>query len=276
MPNRNTIIATRPASGQGHVRRLRQGPHGPGSPLFDEVARQSLDFEVYHFDFGEASAAESIGATKFWQYAESTGTITDFAKLTPTAAKPSVIQGSTEATNGQNMELVGPKMFISEAHPWIEVCFAINQTNVELTMGFVGGTVPASAGPILGDIDTPTLAGGVGPSAFIGLDRAETLQTAALLTYDGTTVRRVNVGPTSAPFGVPTPGTYVIYRVELRNGKAYVFINGSLVAESVDDAVSTTTLMAPVVFFGTRAASILSPEIDYINVGQERITAQLT
>jgi|FLYL01.1.fsa_nt_gi hypothetical protein len=268
MPNRASILRVIPSGVAGKVKGIKAGPHGPGSPLFEAVALNSIsDFERFREDFLVADSADVVGATKVLNYAESN--VNAFiTKLTPTATRTSAVRLSTSATNNVNVELVATSaMLLAEQHCWVEICFAPSRvTDLEITVGLVS-SVLASAGDILADIDVPSLAGGIADAAVIGLDTAETLQVAALVTRDGVTTRKVNLTSN----GLGAANEFVIWRVELRNGKAYAFVNGGKVAESVDNAVRTGQLLSPVFLFGTRAASDLQIDVDYIEFGQERV-----
>lgn len=263
----------------GGVQNLLRGPHGPGSPLFHELAKFSRDYIYFKEDFVAATAAEAIGASKVFQYAESAAGPVDPAKTTPTAALQSYVQIDTGATNPSAATLVGPKMFAAKWNPWLEMRFQEDTTyangTVEFAFGFVDA-VPASAGDILGDIDTPTFAGGIADAAVFGVDTDETLKTTACMTIGTSTA----VGKTTvdtglgAPFTQPTVNTDITMRVELRSptpnssvSRAFFYINGMLVAERAGP--DAEKLLTPVLFVGQRGAAVVY-KIDYIAFGCEK------
>ena len=77
--------------------------------------------------------------------------------------------------------------------------------------------------------------------------------------------------PVTAPFGVPTVSTKVVWRIELSGDSAFAFVNGALVAElGVGDSAATGTLLAAVFQVGAREATAKNIHIDYLYGGQER------
>lgn len=276
MANRSSIQRARPEGGRSSkVKGLLRGPHGPGSPVFEALAYLTDDFEVVMVDFLNSTTVTEVAADGPLVYAESVAG-NSIAKLTPTAARPShaLITLAADAGATSAVTLSGQKMFLAEQNPFVEVKFDIDDvTNYEFAFGFVDA-VPASAADILGDIDTPTLAGGIADAAVIGIDTEQTLATAAFVTIGtSTSVGKTNVAPTTAPFGIPTVNTSIIYRVELRNDRAFAFINGQLVAERTGP--DTAKLLTPVVLWASKANDAIAVRCDYIKFGQERVGAPL-
>lgn len=273
-----TVLNTQPNPRLRRVRNLLAGPHGPGSPIFQELAKHTKDMTYFYEDFVAATAAEAVGSSKVWQYAESTGAPVDVAKVTPTFALGSYVQLDTNTTDAANMELLGPKLFVAKANPFFECRFQIDTAlandTYELTMGFVDA-VPASAGDIGGDIDTPTFGGGIADAAVFHMDGDETLKTAAAMTIGTSTAVGKTTLPTAAPFGLPTLNVDVTYRVELRSApanssvsQAYFFINDALVAQRVGP--DAEKLLTPVFLLGVRSTTRVIAKIDYLEIGQEK------
>jgi len=274
MANRSVIQRARP-SGRAHgVKGLLAGPHGPGSAVFEALALESIDYERIRVDFTNQTTVTEVASDGPLAYAESVAG-NAIAKLTPTAARPSHAQITIAADAGATsaVTLAFPKMALAEQHCYIEAKFDMDDvTDIELSLGFVDA-VPASAADILGDIDTPTFAGGIADAAVIGLDTAQTFKTASLVTIGtSTTVGKTDL-PTAAPVGVPTINVQVIWRVELRNDRAFAFVNGMLVAERVGPDIAT--LLTPVVLWASKANDALEVRCDYIEFGQERVGAPL-
>lgn len=267
------LLRAIPNGRTSHVKGLQAGRRGPGSPEYEFNVLNATEYDRYFMDFRQATMpVDEIGAGGIWQYEENQAGSTAFVKLTPTAARPSHIKGIVDVTNPSNIALVTVAQFLSEQNPFLEVAFDVElATNLELAIGFAAA-LPGTAGDILGDIDTPTLAGGITDAAVIGIDTAQTLKTAALVTRDNSATTKVDVSPVAAPFGVPTAVTQVVYRVELRGQKAFAFINGALVAQSGATAgPKEGTLLSGVIMVGARSAASKNVHIDYIDVGQERV-----
>lgn len=271
MANRSSILRQRPSGRADKVKGLLGGPHGPGSAVFEALALLSADFSISRADFRSADVANEVGATKEWQYAESNAD-GEIAKLTPTAADPDAITLTVTANADRAVELLGQIGYVAEQNPWAEIRFKTDDVaGVEFFFGF-DDSVPASAGDILGDIDTPTFASST-DAAGIGIDTAQTLTTAAFVTKGAAAAGKTDLVAT-APYGMPTVNVYVTWRVELRNDRAFLFVNGELVAER--SGINTGAIVTPVFFFATRAADGAVITIDYIEAGQERVGAPLS
>lgn len=271
------FMTQRPNPNLGGSKNLKGGPHGPGSPIYQELLKFSRDYIYHKEDFLGATAAEAIGASKIWQYAESAAGPVDPVKLTPTAALQSHVEIDTGATDPSSCNLIGPKMFVAKFNPWLEIRFQEDTTyannTVEFAFGFVDA-VPGSAGAILGDIDTPTFAGGIADAAVFGVDTDETLKTTACLTIGTSTAVGKTTVAGAAPFTQPTLNTDITMTVALRSptptssvSKAFFFINGLLVAER--DGPDAEKLLTPVLWLGQRGAAV-KYEIDYLAFGVEK------
>jgi hypothetical protein len=274
MANRSAILNARPTGRVGKAKGLKTGQHGPGEALYQAAAVLGLDFERIRIDFTNNSTVTEVAADGPLAYAESVAG-NAIAKLTPTAARPSHAQLTIAADAGATsaITLAFPKMALAEQNPWIEAKFDMDDvTNIELSLGFVDA-VPASAADILGDIDTPTFAGGIADAAVIGLDTEQTLTTAALVTIGTSTAVGKTTLPTAAPVGVPTINVQVIWRVELRNDRVFAFVNGILVAERTGPDIAK--LLTPVFLIASKANDALEGRLDYIEFGQERVGAPL-
>ncbi len=250
---------------------LLQGSH-PGSGLAELAAINSSAFDQHFFDFGEATMpVDQVGAAGLFQYEEG-DTQTAFAKLAPTAARPSHIEGDILVDN-QTFSLVTVAQFLSEQNPWIEVAFDLETiTNLELSIGFTD-PADASAGEVLADIDTPTFVAAVTDAAIMGIDTDETLKTLALVCRDNATTTAVTASPTTAPYGIPTLNTQVVYRLELRGQTAYAFVNGLLVATSAATAGPRAGVqLEGLILFANLDAANKKVRIDYIDIGQERVS----
>lgn len=262
-----------------HIKNILASRLGPGSRVAEELAKFAVDYHYFKEDFVAATAAEAVGASKVFQYAESAAGPVDVVKVTPTAALQSYVEIDTGATDPSSANLIGPKMFAAKFNPFVEVRFQEDTTyannTVEFAFGFVDA-VPASAGAILGDIDTPTFAGGIADAAVFGVDTDETLKTTACLTIGTSTA----VGKTTvdtglgAPYTQPTLNTDITLRVELRSptpnssvSQAYFYVNGLLVAKRVGP--DAEKLLTPVFWVGQRGAAV-KYKIDYIAFGQEK------
>lgn len=267
----------RPNGRLGTIKNLIQGPHGPGTKIHEELGKLLADYHYFKEDFLGATAAEAIGASKVWQYAESAAGPVDPVKKTPTAALQSYVEYSTGVTNPSNGEILGPKMFAAKFNPWVEMRFQEDTTyainTIEAVFGFVD-TPAGAAGDILGDIDTPTFAGGIADAAVFGIDTAQTLITTAAVTIGTSTAVGKTTITGGAPFTQPTLNTDVTYRVELRSATpnssvstAYFFVNGALVAER--PGPDAEKLLTPVFLAGNRGATVVY-EIDYLAFGQEK------
>jgi len=278
MPTQHTTAI--PNARLGFLKNLLAGPHGPGSRIFEELAKFTNDYLYFKEDFIRPDVTQSIGAAAngcMFQYAESAAGPVDVAKITPTAALQSHVLLDLGATDPSSCNIIGPKCFAAKFNPFWESRFQTNLAVVndttEFAFGFVDA-VPASAGAILGDIDTPTFAGGIADAAVIGYDSDETLKTAAFQTIGTSTAVAKTTIAGAAPFTVPTINVDVTYRVELRSATpdssvstAYAFINGALVAErSGPDAEK---LLTPVFWVGHRGTTA-TYSIDYLTFGQEK------
>lgn len=272
-------MPSRPNPKVGGSQNLRAGPHGPGSPLYQELLKFSRDYIYFKEDFLGTTAAEAVGATKVWVYTETAAGPVDPAKLTPTAALQSHITMGSGVTDNANGNIATQKMFAAKHDPWIEIRFQEDveyaNATVEFAFGFVGA-VPASAADILGDIDTPTVAAGVTDAAFFGVDTDQTLKTTACVTVGTSTAVGKTTISGAAPFTQPTVNTDITMRVELRCAtanssvsRAYFFINDQLVAER--DGPDAEVLMSGVLQIGDRSGSASTTyTIDYIAFGQSK------
>lgn len=264
-------IRARPNGRTSHAKGLLAGRRGPGSPEFEFDILNATEYDRVRMDFREATMPiDQIGAAGLFQV-EVLISSTTFAKLAPALKYPSCIQADLTGTDSAEALVTVPQ-YLAEQNPYLEVAFDLEAvTNLGLAIGFVDA-IPGSSALVLDDIDTPTLHSDIGEAAIIGIDTAQSLVTAALVTENGSTVTKVNVGPTAAPFGIPTAVTQVVYRVELRGTKVFAFINGALVAESAYDAgPATGTLLAAIIQFNAKGATDKEVRIDYIDIGQERV-----
>ncbi len=264
------ILRATPNGLVGHTKGLKEGRRGPGSPEYEFDVLNSLEYETNFFDFKEATMPiDQVGAGGVFQI-ENLVSATDFAALAKTATYQSHIQANMTGSDSAEAPVTVP-MYLPEQNPFLEVAFDLEAvTNLELAIGFVDA-IPGSSALVLGDIDTPTLHSDIGEAAVIGIDTAQTLATAALVCENGGTVTAVTVAPTTAPYGIPTAVTQVVYRVELRGANAWAFINGALVAQSAFGAgPAAATLLAAVIQFHAIGATDKEVRIDYIKVGQER------
>lgn len=264
----------------GFIKNLLAGPHGPGSPVFEELAKFTNDYIYFKEDFVRPDVTQAIGAAAMFQYAESAAGPVDPAKITPTFLLQSHILLDLGVTDPSSCNLIGPKCFAAKTNPWFEVRFQTNlafiTNTVEFAFGFVDA-VPASAGAILGDIDTPTFAGGIADAAVIGCDTDETLKTMVFQTIGTSTAVGKTTLATAAPIGVPTINTDVTYRVELRSptpdssvSQAFAYINGQLVAQRAGP--DAEKLLTPVFWVGHRGTTATF-SIDYFAFGQEKAGA---
>ncbi len=255
----------------GHAKGLKQGRRGPGSPEYEFDVLNSLEYDTVFMDFRAATMpVDQIGAGGVLQYEEDNGGSTAFAKLAPTIARPSDIKGIVDNSNPSAIALVGVPQFLSEMNPFIEFCFELSViTTLELGLGFVDAN-PGSAGDIINDVDDGTLVG-LTEGVMFGLDTAQTLKTATLMGENGGSASDTVASPTAAPFGIPTAATKVVWRVELRDDRAYAFVNGALVAKlDAGEGAATGVLLAPHFYVGSRSAAAKDVHIDYIFMGQER------
>lgn len=252
---------------------LLQDSSLPGSALSEAALINSSAFEHDFYDFTEATMPiDQIGAAGLFAYEESDGANTDFVKITPTAARPSHIMADITADDSR-VSLVTVAKYLSEQNPWVEVAFDL-ESAAELMLA-IGFTDPAAAaaGDVLGDIDTPALAGEITDAALAVIDLDATLQTLTLITRDNSTTTKVDAFPVGAPYGIPTAATQVVYRVELRGQTAYLFVNGLLVATSAAAAgPNAGTLLECLIMFGNNHTTDKEVHIDYIDVGQERVS----
>lgn len=278
MPTQHTTGIPNPNIGK--LKNLLAGPHGPGSSLFQELAKFTSDYIWFKEDFLKPDVTEAIGAAAMFQYAESAAGPVDPAKITPTFLLQSHILLDLGVTDPSSCNLIGPKMFAAKAQPWFEVRLQTNlafiTNTVEFAFGFVDA-VPASAGAILGDIDTPTFAGGIADAAVFGLDTDETLKTMAAVTIGTSTAVGKTTLATAAPIGVPTINTPLTYRVELRSptpdssvSQAFFYINGQLVAQRVGP--DAEKLLTPVLWVGHRGTTATF-SVDSLEFGQEKAGA---
>lgn len=246
----------------------------PGRGLAEAALVNSSAFEHYFFDFNEVTldAHSGVGAAGLFQYEESDGANTDFVKITPTVARPSHIVCDISADDSR-ISLVTVAQFLSEQNPWVEVAFDLESvTELMLAIGF-SDPGAATAGDVIGNIDTPAVAAEIDDCAFAVIDTDATLQTLTLLTRDNSATTKVDASPTGAPFGIPTLATQVVYRVELRGQTAYLFVNGLLVATSAAAAGPRTgQLLECLIMFGNNHTTDKEVHIDYIDVGQERVS----
>lgn len=275
-------IATRgyPNAKSGSIKNLLAGPHGPGSALYEELVKFMKDYTYFHEDFLGTTAAEAIGASKVWVYAESAAGPVDPVRTTPTAALTSYISWEGGATDPSSSDIHTLAMWAAKWNPFVEVRFQEDETyannTVEQYFGFVSA-LPVNAGAILGDIDTPTFAGGVTDAAGIGFDTDETLKTGAHITIGanaavGKTTIATGLG---APFTQPTLNVDVTYRVELRSATpddsvstSYLFINNMLV-DAGRVGPDAEVPMNAVFWHGNRGTDVMY-KLDFITVGQEK------
>lgn len=264
----------------GRIKGLLAGPHGPGSPVFEHLVERSSDYELFYEDFDATvitatTGPFTAGVRHTLTYAESNAGAGDPAKLAPTRTQTSDLKLDTTA-NAYNQSIIGPKMYVADHYPFIEVRFMVSKiTGYQMTIGFADA-IAASAGVIVSDIDTPGVAT-VADGAFYAIDVSQTLATAALVAVGtSTAVSKVNVAPTTAPFGIPTVSTYLTVRVTLEgNGQvsgpsiARLFINDALVATNTGGPDSEK-LLSPVFYQGALSGATLESDIDYIKCGQQK------
>jgi hypothetical protein len=264
----------------GKIKNLLAGRAGPGSRIFEELAKFSTDYTYFKEDFLGTTAAEGIGASKLWVYNETAAGPVDPVRTTPTAPLTSYVQIELGATDPSAFNLVTLAMWAAKWNPFVEVRFQENLTyangTVEQFFGFVGA-LPASAGAILGDIDTPTFAGGVTDAAGIGFDTDETLKTGAHITVGANaTVGKTTINTAlGAPFTQPTLNVDVTYRVELRSATpddsvstSYLFINNFLV-DAGRIGPDAEVVMAAAFYAGNRGSDAIY-KFDALVVGQEK------
>ncbi len=266
------IGPVRPDGRLGHTAHLRKGRRGPGSAEYEFDVVNSIEYDTVFMDFREATMpVDQIGSAGNMLYGES-GSSTAFVKLTPTIARPSDILGVISNENPSRIGLSCVPQFLSEMNPFVEVCFEVEAvTNFEIAIGFVDAIV-ASAASILLDIDTPTLATDYTEAVVMGLDTAQTLATGALVGENGGgTFVKADFAPTTAPYGIPTLATKVVWRLELRGDRAYAYVNGALVAQlEAGESAATGVLLGINMVFSALSATAKNVHIDYIYYGQER------
>jgi len=265
----------------GRIKDLLRGRLGPNSAVFHALAQFSPDYEYFYEDFTASAITATTGpfttgARHTLTYAESNAGATDPAKLAPTTVQTSDMRLATTA-NAYNQTIVGPTMYNADKNPFIEVRFRISQiTDYAMTIGFANA-IPASAAPIVADIDTPSVTT-VADGAFYAIDISQTLKTAALVVIGtSTAVSKVVVAPTGAPFGIPTVDTYCVVRVQLEgNGQisgpsaVKLFVNDALVAEKTTGGPDSEKLLLPVIFQGSPGGTALTTDYDYIRCGQHK------
>ena len=270
---------------QGRIRALLAGQHGPGEPLFEAAAQGSPDMEYWYEEFDATAITASTGpftagAKHTLTYAESNALATDPAKLAPTAADSSAMSLATSA-NAYRQSIIGPAMYTADKYPFFEVRIKVSQiTDYAMVIGFANA-IAGSAGAIVSDIDTPAVAT-VADGAFYAIDISQTLKTAALVAVGtSTAVSKVNVDPTTAPFGIPTVDTYFIVRLVLAGtgvqggaSTAYLFVNDRLVATNVGGPDSEK-LLAPVFWQASNTGTALTSTHDYWRAGQFKAGAPL-
>lgn len=284
VPNRSLNSELKPNAGRS--KDLIGGPHGPKTALFRAISERTPDFEHYYEDMEWATITASAGpfasgAQHGWTYAETAGTPDDPSKVTPTRVLSSCMLLNSTAVAGYMHNMQGPAKYTADNNPFIEVRLVETQvTDFLLGVGFANA-LPASSA-VLGDIDTPTFTTAA-DGAMYWIDTSQTLKTAALVVK-GTTASagaatKVVVAPTAAPFGVPTAGSFVIIRVELRgNGQQLgastvnLYVNDALVATSFVGPDSEK-LMLPFIFSGAPtggSSTNVACNIDYIKCGQQK------
>jgi len=262
------------------IRNLLAGRAGPGSRIFEELAKFSLDYTYWKEDWLGLLASEGFGAGKVFQYTESAAGPVDPVKTVPTEALTSYISWEGGATDPSTSTLATAAFFAAKWNPFCEVRFQEDETyannTVEMFYGFVGA-LPGSSAPILGDIDTPTFAGGVTDAAGFGVDTDETLKTGAHVTIGtSTAVGKTTIDTTlGAPFTQPTLNTDITYRVELRCATpdssvstSYLFINNFLV-DAGRSGPDAQILMVNAFQHGNRGTDVMY-KIDYLAFGQEK------
>lgn len=266
-----------PNSRLGVLKNLLAGPHGPGSRIFEELAKFSNDYTYWKEDF-DGPIANAVGAAERITYVESAAGPVDVAKLTPTAAKTSYAQLDIGVTDNAQANLLVAKQFAAKLQPFWSmrwqhsVAFAVN--TVENFFGFCDA-VPGSAAVILGDIDTPTFAACIADAAGFAIDTDQTLLTTAVQTI-GTTTTVGKTTITGSGLTIPAIDTDVIYRMELRSPTAdssvstcYAFVDNNLVANRAGP--DAEKLMSLVFQFGNRVNGQGDVyQIDYIEWGQEK------
>ena len=239
---------------------------------FESALINSINFDRHVFDFGEVLMPDhQVGATGFFVYEESNAANTAFVKATVTPTRQSHIFADITVDDSQ-ISLVTVAQFLSGQNPWLEVAFALESiTELDITIGF-SDPAAIDAGEMVSGIDVPAVAS-ITDCAFLALDTDETADTVHMVTRDNSTTRAVIGSPLAAPFGIPTVITQVVYRVELRGTTAYGFINGVLVAQSAAGAgPRPAVLLEAVIMFGNNHTTDKEVHIDYIDVGQERLS----
>lgn len=260
-----------PQAGIGHPKGLKAGRRGPGSPEYEFDVINSVEYDSVFYDFRPVTMpVDQIGAGGLFTYQESAGGSTPYVKLTPTAARPSDILGIVDNSDPSNISLQTLVQYDSARNPFFEICFEVSVVaDLELVLGFID-VIPGSSGDILGNIDTPTLAGTT-EAVVMGIDTDATLTTGALVGENGGTVTKDDFAPTAAPHGIPTLATKVVWRIELRSTATFAFVNGQEVARLVaGSGPANGTLLAAVFQVGSRVSTAKNVHIDYIWLGQER------
>lgn len=255
----------------GGFKHLDQFAGGPRSAMQEFLYFQARRDVVERFwDFTELA----LDTTNDWTTNGGTGS-TVFA-IPSTKLVGGAITGAT-GTNGTEsnrcVNLYNDPIWSGDKNAGVEFRFKIGAavTDIEFACGFIDthATI-TTAVPLFGDVDTPTLATGIGDAALVGMDTAQTLTTLALVTLGSTpySAAKTNIGTIA-----PTAATYFTIRIQLI---------GDTVIAQVDDATANNTvvtkasgieggvLVRPIFTISGPTATTKTFDIDYIRCWQDR------
>lgn len=240
------------------------------NPLGQYLAFRAWRDVVFDFDDFTHDTID----TNFWTTNAGTGATAFAIPGTPGLGGTIVGATGTNGTEGNRcVNLYGAPVYKGDKNCGMEIRWHVGAavSNIEYAAGFIDThdtiTTPV---PLFGDIDTPTLASGIGDAALVGADTAETLTTAALVTKGSTpyTAAKTAIGTFA-----PTATEYFTVRIQLIGDDVYVTLedaNASYVTASKTSGIEGGTLLRPMLAISGPTATTKTWTIDYIARWQDR------
>ena len=211
--------------------------------------------------------------TNFWTTNAGSGGTAFAVPATPGAGGTIAGATGTDGTESNRcVNLYGAPVWMGDLNPWMEVRLKASAvTDIEFACGFIDthDTI-TTAVPLFGDIDTPTLATGIGDAAIVGLDTAQTLTTLALACLGSGALNAAD--KTAIGTYAPTAATYFTIRIQIITNDVIVTVDdgkAGRVQVSNTTAIEGGTLLRPIIAISGPTATSRTYTIDRWHIGQD-------
>jgi len=210
--------------------------------------------------------------TNFWTTNAGTGATAFAVPATPGLGGTITGATGTDGTAGNRVvNLYGAPVWKGDNNCGMEVRLKVSAvTSIEFALGFIDthDTI-TTAVPLFGDIDTPTLAAGIGDAALVGMDTAETLATLALAGVGSGGLAAAH--KTAIGTLAPTADTFMTIRLQLIGNDAFVSIDdgGTQTTASKTTCIEGGTLVRPILAISGVTNTSRTYTLDYWYVWQD-------